>query len=228
MRPGRRRRLWPELEDLKRGNNSSEVMAFYPHRSETPKHLWLDLLIGARERIDLVAYASLFLPEENPDAIEIIAHKARSGVPVRVALGDPGSPEVELRGREERLHEALTGRVRMALAYYRPLFDVPEIEFHLHRTTLYNSIFRYDDQMLINQHVYGTYGYVAPILHLLRPVGQLFSVLLVHRQDATSLRSLRTSVSSRSSIVAVSLGPLFSAPRRWTIQPRTSDEAGTP
>lgn len=163
--------LWPELEDIQRGNNSAEAIAFYPHRSETPKHLWLDLLVGAQERIDVVAYASLFLPEENPEAIQLLSHKARNGVKVRIALGDPDSPEVELRGREERLNEALTGRVRMALAYYRPLCDVPEIEFHLHHTALYNSIFRYDDQMLVNQHIYGTYGYVAPILHLRRVEG---------------------------------------------------------
>ena len=163
--------LWPELEETQRGSNSAEVIAFYPHRSETPKRLWLDLLMAARERIDLVAYASLFLPEENPEAIEILAHKARNGVKVRIALGDPDSPEIELRGKEERLHDALTGRVRMALAYYRPLCAVAEIEFHLHRTTLYNSIFRYDDQMLINLHVFGTYGYVAPILHLRRVEG---------------------------------------------------------
>jgi hypothetical protein len=38
-------------------------------------------------------------------------------------------------------------------------------------TTLYNSIFRYDDEMLVNSHVYGTYGYMAPILHLRRVEG---------------------------------------------------------
>ena len=31
-----------------------------------------------------------------------------------------------------------------------------------------NSIFRYDDEMLVNQHIYRTYGYIAPILHLRR------------------------------------------------------------
>jgi len=163
--------LWPELDDVQRGNNSSEFVAFYPHRSETPKHLWLDLLLAAREQIDVVAYASLFLPEENPEAIQILEHKARTGTKIRIALGDPASPEVVLRGKEERLYEGLVGRVQMALAYYRALCDVPGIEFHLHRTTLYNSIFRYDDQMLVNQHVYGTYGYVAPILHLRRVEG---------------------------------------------------------
>ena len=43
--------------------------------------------------------------------------------------------------------------------------------FHLHRTTLYNSIYRFDDQMMINQHAYGTYGYMAPILHLRKVEG---------------------------------------------------------
>jgi hypothetical protein len=158
--------LWPELDDVQKGNTSAEVIAFYPHRSETPKRLWLDLLLAAEENIDVVAYASLFLPEENPDAVHVIEHKARTGVKVRIALGDPDSPEVALRGKEERLYEAITGRVRMALSYYRSLCDVPGVEFHLHRTTLYNSIFRYDGQMLVNQHIFGTYGYMAPILHL--------------------------------------------------------------
>ena len=36
----------------------------------------------------------------------------------------------------------------------------------MQRATLYNSIFVYDEEMLINQHVYGMYGYMAPILHL--------------------------------------------------------------
>lgn len=65
----------------------------------------------------------------------------------------------------------------MAMAYYRPLLGVPGVEFHLHRTTLYNSIYIYDDQMLVNMHVYGMYGYLAPILHLRRlPEGDLFDM----------------------------------------------------
>jgi hypothetical protein len=41
----------------------------------------------------------------------------------------------------------------------------------LHGTSLYNSIFRFDDQMLVNRHIYGTYGYIAPILHLRKVPG---------------------------------------------------------
>ena len=46
-------------------------------------------------------------------------------------------------------------------------------------------------------------------------------------QDATSLRTTRTSVSSRSSMAAVS-GPVLWTASRCTIQPRASVEAGTP
>jgi hypothetical protein len=63
----------------------------------------------------------------------------------------------------------------MALAYYRPLIGVPGIDFRLHWTTLCNSIYRFDSQMLINQHIYGTYGYLAPILHQESDGGDLFS-----------------------------------------------------
>ncbi|GAA1558418.1 XRE family transcriptional regulator [Kribbella lupini] len=160
--------LWPELEARRGGAEPGEVVAFYPHRSETPKNLWLDLLKSADKELWLLAYASLFLPEQNPEVIALIKHKAANGVDVRIVLGDPDSPEAELRGREEQLYDAIPARIKMALAYYRPLTDVAGVKFHLHRTTLYNSIFRFDDQMLVNQHIYGAYGYIAPILHLRR------------------------------------------------------------
>ncbi|SHH13470.1 XRE family transcriptional regulator [Streptoalloteichus hindustanus] len=163
--------LWPNLQQGKASNSRAEVVAFYPHRSDVPKNLWLELLTSASRNIWLLAYASLFLPEENPESIALLRQKAADGADIRIVLGDPDSPEVELRGVEEQLFDAIPARVRMALAYYSPLLHVPGVHFHLHRTTLYNSIFRFDDQMLVNQHVYGTYGYVAPILHLRRMEG---------------------------------------------------------
>jgi transcriptional regulator with XRE-family HTH domain len=163
--------LWPSLEDGREAVSESEVVTFYPHRSDVPRHLWLDVLRAAKREIVLMAYASLFLAEDNPEAIRILKQKSREGVSIRIALGDPDSPEAALRGAEERLYEAIPGRIKMAIAYYRPLFELPGIEFRLHRTTLYNSIFKFDDQMLINQHAYGVYGYLAPILHLRRIEG---------------------------------------------------------
>jgi hypothetical protein len=155
------------------------VVKLYHHRADTPKSLWMDLLTGATANIDLFANASLFLPEENPEAIEILKRKATAGTKVRIMLGDPDHPAAELRGKEERLFDGIPGRIKMAWAYYRPLIGVDGVEFRMHGTSLYNSIFRYDGQMLINQHIYGAYGYIAPILHLRKvPGADLFETYM--------------------------------------------------
>jgi transcriptional regulator with XRE-family HTH domain len=158
--------LWPELETDRESVSQAEIVTLYPHRSDVPRRLWLDLLAGSQKRVWLYANASLFLPEENPESIDIIRSKAEAGVSVRLLMADPDSPECAQRGVEERLFDALPARVRMALSYYAPLVGVGGVEFHLQRSTLYNSIFVYDEDMLVNQHVYGMYGYMAPILHL--------------------------------------------------------------
>lgn len=163
--------LWPELEVDRESASHAEIVTLYPHRSEVPNHLWLDLLTSSARRIWLYANASLFLPEDNPESIDIIRRKAESGVEVKILMADPDSPECVQRGIEERLFDAIPARVRMALAYYAPLVGMPGVEFLLQRATLYNSIFVYDDEMLVNQHVYGMYGYMAPILHLRRIEG---------------------------------------------------------
>ncbi len=166
--------LWPELRPEPVAGESGEVANFYPHRSEVPKQSWLEMAAGAKECIEFLTFASLFFGEDNPESIELIKHKAANGVRVRFILGDPDSPVTALRGEEEQI--PVQERIRMAMAYYRPLIGAPGVEFHIHDTTLYNSIYRFDDQMMINQHIYGTYGYLAPILHLRKvDTGDLFA-----------------------------------------------------
>ncbi|GAA3254455.1 XRE family transcriptional regulator [Nonomuraea helvata] len=166
--------LWPKLNEDARNASKSEIVTLYPRRADTPNHLWRDLLANAQDEIWLFANASLFLPEENPESIDILARKAEQGATVRIMMGDPDSSEMALRGVEERLYDAIPARIRMALTYYAPLVGIDGVAFRLHRASLYNSIFRYDDHMLVNQHIYGTYGYLAPILHLRRLEGADF------------------------------------------------------
>jgi hypothetical protein len=55
------------------------------------------------------------------------------------------------------------------------LAGVSGVQIRTHQTTLYVSIFRFDDSMLINNHTYGSAASHAPVMHLRRvPGGQLF------------------------------------------------------
>jgi hypothetical protein len=52
-----------------------------------------------------------------------------------------------------------------------PLAEQGLIEIRLHDTTLYNSIYRADDQVLVNAHVCGNTAACAPVLHLRKVSG---------------------------------------------------------
>jgi hypothetical protein len=81
---------------------------------------------------------------------------------------------VAARGREEKYRHGVESRCRLALLHYQPLIDVPGIGLRTHGTTLYNSIYRVDDQMLVNAHVWGVNAYAAPVWHLRRAEGGRF------------------------------------------------------
>src|SRR4051812_31388748 len=49
--------LWPELASDGEAAAESEVVNLYPHRANTPRHLWLDLLENAQREIWLFANA---------------------------------------------------------------------------------------------------------------------------------------------------------------------------
>ncbi|PNG98558.1 hypothetical protein SMF913_14583 [Streptomyces malaysiensis] len=69
----------------------------------------------------------------------------------------------------------MASKIRNALLNYSPLFGLPGVEFRLHGTTLYNSIYRTDSELLANGHVYGGGAYLAPVLYLQHvPGGELF------------------------------------------------------
>lgn len=169
--------LWPDAvaPERKAEIAGSEVVKVYPHRNSIPTDLWDRLINDATQHVELLMHAALFLVER-PRFIKDLAKKAANGTRIRILFGDPESPEVAARSKEEQLGEGtLSARIRNALAFYKPLIDVEGIEMRFHRTTLYSSIFRFDDEMIINTHVYGFQGAHAPSLHLRRlSAGDLF------------------------------------------------------
>jgi hypothetical protein len=54
---------------------------------------------------------------------------------------------------------------------YRSLNGTEGVEFRFHSTILYNSIYRGDDQLLVNTHIYGLTAARAPVWHLRKIAG---------------------------------------------------------
>jgi transcriptional regulator with XRE-family HTH domain len=167
--------LWPDAVDAA-SLAGAELVASWPRRSDVPSGLWTDLLRDARRSIDLLAFAGLFLVEDHPDWIPLLRTRAAEGARVRLLLGDPRSVQLASRDTEARIGGAVAGRVAAVLTAYEPLAD--QVEIRLHDTPLYNSIYRFDDHMLVNVHVYGILAAYTPVLRLRRVDGAYFNTYL--------------------------------------------------
>lgn len=164
--------LWPGALSREQvaAASDGEVLAIYAHRSDVPRDVWQQLFKVAEREIGVLVYSGLFLPEDAA-LQKILIDKARAGARVRILLGDPESPQVAARGADEGVDDAMAARIRNALVLYRPLLAVEAVEFRFHRTILYNSIYRGDDQLLVNTHVYGVPASSAPAWHLRKIAG---------------------------------------------------------
>jgi hypothetical protein len=152
-----------------------ELLTLYPHRADVPSTLWRTLFDQVRQDLAILVYAAVFLPEQQLDLLELLRARAAAGCTVRIALGDPSSPKLLERGAEEKFGDGIVSRAANALRHYEPLRNCPGVEIRVHGTTLYNSIYRFDDTMLVNTHIWGLSAFAAPVLHLRRlVVGGLF------------------------------------------------------
>lgn len=145
-----------------------ELVETYPSRNAVPRALWDQLLDGASERVDVLVYVGMFLTE-NPALLPALTSKGAAGAQVRLLFGDPASREVARRSADEGIGKnAIGAKIRNALAFFRKIADEPGIEIRCHGTTLYNSIYRYDEEMIVNPHVFGAPAPHAPAMHLRR------------------------------------------------------------
>jgi hypothetical protein len=132
------------------------------------RELWLRLLEEVQEHLDVLVFSGTFYAQTQPRIAFLLAQAARRGVQVRLCFGDPAAEAVAVRDREEGIGGTLAAKICSALTYYRPLADAGGCEVRLHSTTLYASLFRYDDEILVNPHVYGEPASANPVLHLRR------------------------------------------------------------
>jgi transcriptional regulator with XRE-family HTH domain len=170
--------LWPDAGGpLAARIRPEELGTVYPHRRVVPREVWARLFGSAEHEIAILAYSALFLAED-AGILRILAGKGRAGITVRIALGHPDGPHATPRGEEEGTGDAMPAKIRSALMLYRPLGTVQNIEIRLHRTVLYNSIYRADGQLLVNQHTYGIPALQAPVFCLHDAGGEMAALYL--------------------------------------------------
>jgi len=107
-----------------------------------------------------------FLPEQHSRLESLLQEKAANGCKIRIALADPTSAVVQMRDEEEQLGGTLPARIRTTLYHFRGLNNLAGIEMRYHSTIMYNSVFRFDNEMFVTPHLYGLHGSKAPLLHL--------------------------------------------------------------
>jgi transcriptional regulator with XRE-family HTH domain len=163
--------LWPST--LKQGSrrrdaSKSELVELYPDRASVPRETWFRLLGEARKNVDVLVHSGTFFAQVQPRIASTLSTRAKEGVCIRLCFGDPNSDAVRVRDREEGLGGTLQAKIRASLTYYRRLVDLENVEIRLHGATLYNSLFRYDDDIMVNNHVFGEPASLNPTTHLRR------------------------------------------------------------
>ncbi|TWP51254.1 helix-turn-helix transcriptional regulator [Lentzea tibetensis] len=164
--------LWPDLaEDVKTPPNTrSEVAHVFPTRSSVPYDTWTELINGVTSHMDVLVYSGAFLIEQY-NLLPIVRQKTQQGAKYRFLIGDHTSAAVIQRGTEEGTPGGLEGRTQLMLRYLECISSLPGVEIRSHGTILYNSIYRFDDHMLVNGHAYGSVAGQNPVMHLRRVGG---------------------------------------------------------
>ncbi|GAA1713528.1 DUF5919 domain-containing protein [Kribbella yunnanensis] len=159
--------FWPNAltRDRAAAVSESEIVKVYPRRTDISGEEWRHLLDAGTEEIGILTYDGLFLAEDAA-AQRILRLKAKSGIRIRILLGDPDDVSVAIRAREEGIGDALAAKIRTAIALYGDLTTTDGVEFRQHQTVLYNSIYRADDRLLVNTHIHGLPAAHAPVLYL--------------------------------------------------------------
>ncbi|MDV6014523.1 DUF5919 domain-containing protein [Haloechinothrix sp. LS1_15] len=172
------RYLWPNAVSIERADRASqsEVVQVYPHRNAVPDSLWDRLITEARTYVDVLVYVGMFLTEK-PTLVDTLRAKAESGARIRLLFGERNSDAVIRRSLDEGIgRNTISAKIDHALAHFAPLKGTRGVEIRTHDAVLYNSIYRFDDEMIVNPHVFGKLAAHAPAMHLRRlAAGELFT-----------------------------------------------------
>jgi hypothetical protein len=166
--------LWPGASGaLAARVRPDELDTVYPHLRAIPRGVWVRFFASAEREIGILAHRAMFVAEDR-GILGLIANKGRAGVTVRIALGEPDDRSAADCGDQEGIGDTVPDKIRNVLTLYRAVAGVENVEIRLHQTVLYSSIYRADDQLLVNQHAYGIPAARAPVICLRnRPSGEM-------------------------------------------------------
>jgi transcriptional regulator with XRE-family HTH domain len=161
--------LWPDgiRRNIKTGADR-EIAAVYPRRSDCPKSVWKSLITDATRGITLAGYTNYFLWLELPNLRAVLRRKAETGCTVRFIIGDPDSEVTRNREVLENVPLTVSTRIRITLDELAKLGTVPGIEARFSDEHIAMSVFMFDDQMLVAQHLAHLVGHDSPMLHIQR------------------------------------------------------------
>ena len=137
----------------------AEVQAVYPHRHAVPDYMWLNLFKSAGHKIEILDMSGLFFTER-PRMMAALSERARVGVRLRICLAHPDLSHQSSDQSEFR-------HLRSGLPRNQ------QVEIRQHHIVLSSAIYIADDEMLVNQYVYGIPPSQAPVLHLRAIDGEL-------------------------------------------------------
>ena len=162
--------LWPEAHrtQSEKGAAAAELVAAFGYRADVDPNRWWDLIRRAESEIDLLGYTLYFLPHQHPQLIDVLRQKCEALCKIRLILADPESEHAQRRDLEEQEAITLVARIQSSLHEFAPLLRDPRAELRFQDASLYNSVFRFDDEMFVTPHLYGTPGRAAPLLHVRR------------------------------------------------------------
>lgn len=159
--------LWPELQaqQVSRPESDAGLLHMYRSRDHVPPDLWRQLATTATAAVDVLVYSGLFFLDSHPELLR--QPEAGHELPeVRVLVARSDSTAAAERAEEEGDDAHLATRIELSRATLRGAASCRHVQVREHDTTLYNSIYRFDDVMLVNSHTFGSRAPSNPVLYI--------------------------------------------------------------
>ncbi len=159
--------IWPDaVRAAVKTGADREIAAAYPYRSEVPRALWHRLVTKATNEITLAGYTNYFFWLEQANFGAILRRQAEAGCQIRFLVGDPDSEVTRRREELEGVPLTIRTRIQVTLDELSRLRDIVQVRFSDQHLAM--SVFRFDNQMIVTQHLAYLVGHDSPALHLVR------------------------------------------------------------